>query len=199
MFQKVPFIFIFILFCFASISARAEEKLNSPLSLEEVVVNVFEKNPELKSLHKEVEATKAKVPQVRSWEDTQIGVRFFEVPFNAGIGSAEDIDYIVSQKIPFPGKKNAAAKVVYHEYLHHLELAGKRGREFLKEVKSTYYTLFSIHHRIKINENMESILKQLIQTAQSQVAANQASSFEAIQAQTELAKILTGRELLLQN
>ena len=110
MFQKVSSIFIFILFCFVSLSVQAKEKPLSSLSLEEAVVNVFEKNPELKSLQKEAEAAKAKISQSRSWDDTMIGVRFFEVPFNQGITAADDIDYIVSQKIPFPGKKKAVSK-----------------------------------------------------------------------------------------
>ncbi|MBL7684915.1 MAG: TolC family protein, partial [Deltaproteobacteria bacterium] len=143
--------------------AQVQDQLNaSPLTLEEAIQQTLAQNPELKAMQKDAEAIKAKVPQARSWDDPQIGVRLYQVPFNGGVGEASDIDYIVSQKIPFPGKKKAASEIVYHDYLHHLESLNANGRTLLREVKQTYYALFSVNRQIEQSKQVEKILKSLI-------------------------------------
>lgn len=179
-------------------SESENKSASSILSLEEAVALTLTQNPELKSMQKGTEASKAKVPQARSWDDTQMGVRFFEVPFNQGITAADDIDYIVSQKIPFPGKKKAASQAVYHEYLHHLEDLNARGRELLREVKSTYFNLFALQRQIEQFTKIESLLKGLIQSAQSKLSTGQGMAIDAIQGQAELAKFLVEKESLIQ-
>jgi cobalt-zinc-cadmium efflux system outer membrane protein len=171
---------------------------HSPLTLEEAVEATLQKNPELKAMEKDVDATHAKVPQARSWDDPMVGVRFYQVPFNGGIDDAMDIDYIVSQKIPFPGKKKAYSQIAYHEYLHHIELLGERGRELLRDVKTTYYSLFSVNRLIGTSREIENLLKGVIQSAQAKLAANQAMATDSIQGQVELAKVLFERQSLVE-
>ncbi len=179
--------------------AQVQEKIKpSLLSVEEAVQQAIGQNPELQSMQKEVEAMKAKVPQGRAWEDPLIGVRLYQVPFKGGLDEASDIDYIVSQKIPFPGKKKAAAEIIYHDYLHHLESLNASGRVLLREVKQNYYSLFAVNQQIEQSKQVEKILKGLVQSAQSKLATGEASSTDALQGQTDLAKLLVEREPLLE-
>lgn len=188
-----------LLVCSVNGSAQVQERLNSPvLTLEEAVQQSLGQNPELKAVQKDVDAIKAKVPQARSWDDPLIGVRLYQVPFNGGIGEASDIDYIVAQKIPFPGKKKAASEIVYHDYLHHLETLNASGRKLLREVKQTYFSLFAINRQIAQSKQVEKILKGLVQSAQSKLATNEATSTDALQGQTDLAKLLIEREPLFE-
>src|SRR4030095_203580 len=126
-----------------------------PLTLEEAVTNALQQNPELKAMQKDVEAAQAKIPQARSWDDPMVGVRFYQVPFSGSFDDAADIDYIVSQKFPFPGKKKAASQIPYHDYLHHIEALGGRGRELLRDVKTAYFALFSAERTIAVNYEIE--------------------------------------------
>lgn len=192
-------LFSALLFSVQSTQVKSNEKSNPEIfSLQDVIETTLAQNPELKAMQKGVDASKAKVPQARSWDDTMIGVRFFEVPFNQGITSADDIDYIASQKIPFPGKKKAASQVVYHEYLHHLEELNAKGRGLLREVKVTYFSLFALQRQIEQLTKIESLLKSLIQSAQIKLAAGQGMATDAIQGQVELAKFLIEKEPLLE-
>jgi len=177
---------------------QAQESMSTPLTLQEATRSTLEKNPELKAMEEDNHAAKAKVPQVRSWNDTQIGVRFYQVPFGEGLGHAMDIDYIVAQKFPFPGKKKAAAQMAYHEYLHHLELLDARGREILRDLKKTYYNLYAVQRQIAVSEKIESLLKKMSKTSQAKLATNQTSSLDAVQSQSELAKVLSEKENLKQ-
>ncbi len=193
MFKKI---FLFsLLGSFFFCPLHAEEVLN----LDQAGQQSLEKNPELKAMEEDNKAAKAQIPQARSWDDTQIGVRFYQVPWGAGLDQAMDIDYIIAQKIPFPGKKKAASQIAYHNYLHHLELLGARGREILRDVKSTYYSLYTILKRIEVTQKIEATLKSTIQNAQSKLSANQAIGLDAIQGQAELAKVLSEKEILKQS
>lgn len=199
MYKKISLLFIIALGLLTP-SLKAEESNKSTLlNLDEAAQEILAKNPELKAMEEEAKAAKAQVPQARAWEDPQIGVRFYQVPWGEGLDQAMDIDYIISQKFPFPGKKKAASKIAYHTYLHHLELLGARGREILQELKSTYYSLYSVLRRIELSHKIETTLRGSIQNAQAKLAANQTVALDAIQGQAELAKILAEKEILKQN
>ncbi|MBL7684947.1 MAG: TolC family protein, partial [Deltaproteobacteria bacterium] len=136
----------------ASIGWSAESQKSPPLlNLEELILRTLQVHPELKALEKEAEAVQDRSQAARSWEDPEVGVRFYQVPFGKGLDAAGDIDYILSQKIPFPGKRKTDSEIIYHEYLHHLESLNARGRSLLKEIKTTYYELYSIQKQIASN------------------------------------------------
>lgn len=178
-------------------SLAAQEAGN--MGIDEISQESLAKNPELKAMEEEAKAAKAQVPQARSWEDPQIGVRFYQIPWGGGLDQAMDIDYIISQKFPFPGKKKAAAEIAYHTYLHHLELLGQRGREILRDLKSTYFKLYAVQKRIELSQKIEANLKNSIQTAQAKLSANNTLALDSIQGQAELAKILSEKEGLKQS
>ncbi|GEM_PF-3502104 len=200
MFQRLFWIyFLIILFEIPIQNSYGESKPGStPLTLEEAVMATLEQNPEFQAMKKSAEAAHDKITQARSWDDPQIGVRFFQIPFNGPQDETSDIDYIVAQKIPFPGKKKAASQIVYHEYLHHLEEAGAKGRALLREVKTTYYDLFSVGHLLEQNRKIENTLRTLIRSTQAKLSAGQSLASDAALAQAELASILVARQPLLE-
>jgi outer membrane protein, heavy metal efflux system len=181
--------------------AHAEPKKQAeskPLTLEEAVTVTLQQNPELRAMQKDVDAANAKISQARSWDDPMVGVRFYQVPFNGSFDDAMDIDYIVAQKFPFPGKKKAASQIAYHEYLHHIELLGERGRQMLRDVKTAYYGLFSVRRMLEASRQSEGVLRRMVETAQAKLSANQAPAIDAIQGQAEIAKILAERQALVE-
>lgn len=168
------------------------------LSLDAAVLTALEQNPELKAMQQDAAAAKTKYPGSRFWEDPMIGVRFYDVPLGENIDKATDIDYIIAQKFPFPGKVKAASKAAYHEYLYTVQMLGARGREIVSEVKTAYYGLYAAQRMIEVNRKIESYLRSTVQVAQSKLAAGQAMGVDAVQGQAELAKILSDRESLNQ-
>ena len=174
----------------------SEANPSKGLSLEEATQILLQQNPELKAMKKESEAAQAKVPQAKGWDDPQVGVRFYQVPFGEGLGKAMDIDYIASQKIPFPGKKKAAGQIAYHEYLHHLESLNARGRQLVREMKTVYYKLFVLDRQLAQSFKLQKLLLGWIQSAQANLSSGQGMASEVVQAQTELAKQGIERESL---
>ncbi|MCC7345543.1 MAG: TolC family protein [Deltaproteobacteria bacterium] len=168
------------------------------LSLDAAVLTALEQNPELKAMQQDAAAAKAQSKQSRFWDDPMVGVRFYQVPLGKNLDKAMDIDYIVAQKFPFPGKVKAASEIAYHNYLHHLELLSGRGRELLRELKETYYRLHAVQQRIAVTRQIEGRLRGMVQAAQARLAANQTPAVDAVQGQTEIAKLLGEREVMRQ-
>ena len=50
------------------------------LSLDKVIEESLENNPEISAAQNRWEAAKAKVPQVRWWGDPQLGISFEKIP-----------------------------------------------------------------------------------------------------------------------
>lgn len=182
-----------------NIQAGSKTDVHPVLSLEEAIVQALTQNPQLQSMQKDVDAAHAKVPQARSWDDPMVGVRFYQVPFSGSFDEAMDIDYIISQKIPFPGKKKAASQMAYHDYLHHIEQLGGKGREILRDIKTTYYSLYATDRMIESSRKIEGSLRTMIRGAEAKLAANQAMAVDALQGQAEIARVLAEREPLFQN
>jgi outer membrane protein TolC len=167
-----------------------------PLSLEEATRITLEQNPELKALEQDAEAAKTKNSKARYWDDPMIGVRFYQVPFEGGFDQTADIDYIIRQKFPVGGKANAASQMAYHDYQHHLHLLNGRGRELLRELKTSYTQLYAAQRQLEVNRQTESNLRAMVQSAQSKLAAGKANAAEAMLGQSEIAKVLAERQML---
>jgi cobalt-zinc-cadmium efflux system outer membrane protein len=186
---------------FPAVPALAESKSDAAgevLSLEQAIGTAFAQNPELKALYQEAESAKARVSKARYWEDPMIGVRFYQIPFEGGFDETEDIDYIARQKFPLGGKAKAAREMAYHEYQHRLHALSGRGREILRDIKTTYYNLYSIGKRIGVSRELESNFRSLVSSAQARLATNQTFLTDAALAQTEIAKLLVERQALFQ-
>ncbi len=190
------------LFLLFSLPVEAENskpesfRKESGLTLERLLEMSLEKNPELQAMHKDSEAAAAKIPQAKALEDPEIGVRFYQVPFGKRPDKAMDVDYLISQKFSFPGKKQAEGKIAIHEHSHHLELKNKRENEILRDIKTTYFSLYAIHKQKEVLRSVQSILKTEITMAQTKLAANQAEVLEISRAQAELARLFLEDESL---
>ena len=168
------------------------------LSLDQAVQATLAQNPELKSMQQDAEAAKSATKKSRYWDDPMVGVRFYQVPIGGNLDQAVDIDYIVAQKFPFPGKVKAASEIAHHNYLHHLEDLDGRGRELLRELKTAYYQLFATERQLEVSRSLEAKLRGLVQNAQAKLASGEPATADAAQGQAELARLLAEREALKQ-
>ncbi len=170
----------------------------APLTLEGATQLAMDQNPELKALASDAEAAKTKSSKARYWDDPMIGVRFYQVPFEGGVGQIEDIDYIVRQKFPIGGKDKAQAQMAYHEYQHRLHLLSGKGREIIRDLKTAYAQLFSLQRQLAVSRENEGQLRSIVGSAHSKLASGKANASEAMLGQTEIAKVLADRQMLLQ-
>ena len=188
---------IMVLFCGALLlsgaAAAREEKI---LTLKEAIERVLVANPEIVAAHYRTEAARARIPQAKALEDPMVGVMFDDTPINtANVRRAEEIDYRIEQKIPFPGKRYVRGKEARFEALAVAERSGAKTHDVLLDLKKTYYEVYRLERSLEVNRRLQGIFRGLRGSAESAYATGQTGGGPPLQAQVELSKL--GNEAVL--
>lgn len=170
--------------------ADQADGVSPPLHLGELIQEALQKNPELYAFQERWKAAKARVWQARSWDDTMVGVDFEGIPRGrADADTAMDQEWMISQKIPFPGKRFLRGRVAAKE----AKMAGEdyraKEREIVSEVKKVYFEYFFREHEVLLHEETKRILERLSKSAEARYATGQVAYHEVLRAHTELATI----------
>lgn len=155
------FILVVILL-FMALPARSEEKQIVKLSLDDVVREARENNPEILAAKEKWLAAERKIPQVRTWPDPQIGIMWENIPRDKlSLGDASMRTYNIFQMIPFPGKLALKARVAKRSAQMAEQMYKAKELEIITKVKKAYYKLFFIHKAIEINRRNKDLLQIL--------------------------------------
>lgn len=166
---------------------RSEEPA---LRLSDLIEEALKKNPELYAFQERWKAAKARVWRAMSWDDTMVGADFEGIP--RGRIDADrntDIEWMVSQKIPFPGKRFLAGRVAAKEARMAREDFRAKEREIISEVKKAYFEYFLREHEVLLHEETKRILERLSKSAESLYATGKTPYREVLRTHTELAQI----------
>lgn len=158
--------------------------------LSDLVLEALKKNPELRVFEERWKAAKARVWQAISWDDTMMGADFEGIPRGrVDAGRATNIEWMVSQKIPFPGKRFLKGRVAAKEAKIAEADFWAKEREIASEVKKAYFEYFLREHETLLHEETKRILEKLSQSAESRYATGKIPYPEVLKAHTELAII----------
>ena len=168
----------------ACVSAHGGE--GDRLTLQAVIEEALEKNPEIQALQKRFEAADARVPQARTLPDPHIEIE----PETAFGGRLGKIEYTLAQKFPFPGKLRLQGEVAQAEANQaQAEYQAKR-LQVITRVKSGYHQLFLAHKALEIKREEADLLKQFATITQAKYAVGTAAQQDALKAQVTLATTL---------
>lgn len=171
-----------------AISPPPEEVKIAALKLSDLIEQALRNNPELKVFEEQWKAAKARVWQEVSWEDTMAGVDFEGIP-GGGFGHASDLEWMISQKIPFPGKRFLRGRVAGKEANIRKEDYEAKKREIMSKVKKTYFEYFLRDHEAMLHEETIRILERLAKSAESRYATGQMGYAEVLKIYAELAEM----------
>ncbi|MBS4033463.1 MAG: TolC family protein [Ignavibacterium sp.] len=166
---------------------QSQESLNS------LVTEAIQNNPQLKSASQYALAKRQTINQVTSWDAPQIGVEFFQSPISAfpnPLKNQMEMDYSIQQMIPFPGKLSAMGNVAENNANMYESQFKALERKIIKDVKSTYYELYLIQKKIEINEENQNLLRKFIEIASKQYEVGMGKQPDIIRAQTELSTLI---------
>lgn len=162
----------------------------SGLTLDEVVKEALENNPEILAAENKWEAARAKVPQVRWWSDPQLGISFERIPQGSySLGAAKMRMLSISQMIPFPGKLSLKGRMAQREVMIAKEESEAKQQAVVAQVKSAYYRLFLVHKSIEIVNEEKDLLRKFERIAETEYAVGQAAQHDVLKAQVELSLI----------
>src|SRR3989338_3208291 len=168
----------------------AQHAYAEPLNLDALIKDAVANNPELLSLKKKHEASRARVPQAKSLDDPMLGLEFEQVPRGGlKLNKADTNMYSVSQMIPFPGKLSAKGKIALAESQMIASEYKTKETEIIKEVKLAYYDLFMKQKDIELTGVIKDILAQAEKVAETKYTLGKAEQSEVLKAQAEFAQL----------
>lgn len=158
--------------------------------LSELIREALSQNPELRAFKERWKAAKARVWKEVSWDDTMVGADFEGIPRGkSDLGRAMDVEWMIAQDIPFPGKRFLKGRVAAKEAKMAQEDYRAKEREITSEIKKAYFEYFLKDHEVMLHEETKRILERLSKSAEARYATGQIPYMDVLRAHTELAVI----------
>lgn len=156
----------------------------------DLITEALKKNPEISVYKERWKAAKARVWQAVSWDDTMVGADFEGIPRGSlDAGRNSDIEWTISQKIPFPGKRFLRGRVASKEAKMREADYRAKEREIVSEVKKAYFEYALRENELQNHVETKQILEQLSKSAESRYATAKISYSEVLRVHTQLALI----------
>jgi cobalt-zinc-cadmium efflux system outer membrane protein len=160
-------------------------------SLEVLLQEALQNNPELKAAEKKWDAAKAMIPQAGAWMDPMLSLE--------GMSATQEIGFTkysfmqkkvgISQQFPFPGKLGLKKKMAQYD-------AQMMGADYqnlknmlISEVKMAYYELFFVNKAKEITEKNKALLSDMAKVAETKYMVGQGLQPDVLSAHLELSKL----------
>jgi len=174
-------------------SENIQKEKSELTTLQELIDEALQNNPEIKALSESWEASKMRIPQAGAWKDPQINFNIINLPakqFSFGLEPMTGKQFLFTQQIPFPGKTSLKEKVAGEEENVFGELFSDKKNEIIKKVKTAYYNLYLIDKSIEITEKNKSLLESFIRIVSSKYEVGRGLQQDILKSQVEISKIM---------
>jgi len=176
---------------FVSLAGLAEEKNQKSLDL--LVAEARNNNPELKAMRDQAGAAKLKIRESTALDAPQVGVDFYQAPVKSFPNPLDDqmeIDYFIQQSFPYPGKlyagRNSAKSfsgMAEQEYR-------AKELEIIMELKMAFYQLYFVQRELEINFENRKLMQGFVEIARRQYEVGMVNQADFLRGQTELALLI---------
>ncbi|MCG3113331.1 MAG: TolC family protein [Candidatus Manganitrophus sp. SB1] len=164
----------------------AKEESFETLSLEEVLQQVAERNPEISAARRQVDAAEERIPQARAFDDPQVGLMQWSIPSNFNVFDPNETWYIVSQNVPFFGKRELRGRFAKLESAMAREDFHGVEKRIIAQAQQAYYDLFFAHKALEIHHEQVELARRFSQIAREKFAVGEVGQQDVIRAQVEL-------------
>lgn len=176
------------------------QELAGPQPVETYLQFALAQNPDLHAARKRVEAAANRVPQAASLEDPRLSVMGF--PFDPNqpqtASGRTTVRMSATQEVPWFGTLRTRAAVAEAETeMARRQLAGVE-LEVIEQVKRAYYELFLVQRSIRIVEQDQKLLENLLRVAETLYQTGRTTQQDVLRAEVELANLENQRIQLRQ-
>ncbi len=186
--RKITAAFIIFALLSGVNSLPAQEVLSLAVLIKEAQSN----NPEIQAARKRWEASKARVPQAKAWEDPKVGISLEKIPkgtLKLDRTMAEDRALSISQAFPLSGRLSLKGKIaVVESQISASEYKGIE-LEVINEVKKAYYSLFLNHKEAELKENSVQLLEDSSRVAEAKYGLGKLAQGEVLKLHLEIARM----------
>ena len=183
----------------ASAPDRAQAPSSAaPLRLPEVIEVVLGAHPEVRAAQERYLALSERPAQASSLPDPMISTGYTSsgnpLP-GAGLGSDPNAQFsvMVSQEIPYPGKRQARAEVARREANAEQQQVDATRLALIGKAKQAYYRLAASYQLDDVLSRNEALLTDLLKVSESRYSVGQAAQQDVIRTQKELSLLALQR------
>lgn len=189
----------------SSINASTSEKgpgtPTATVSLEDLIREALDRNPSIKAAAREVLASRARVPQVRTLPDPVLTTGWAGniTPYSVQRGDPSSYRGLnLMQEIPFPGKLKLRGQIADREAeALRWDLENAR-RDVVAQVKAAYYEYAYYHKAIEITQKDQDLLGSLTKIADARYKVGMGIQSDVLRAQVEQSRLLQRLTVLKQ-
>src|SRR5437660_914467 len=163
----------------------------TPLRLADLIREAREKNPDLKAAEARVRAMKASVSPAGALDDPMLMVQLWNAPVDF---SSIPVMVEVSRQLPLGGKRAARRDAAGADAaMTEADFAAKQ-RDIETQVASAYFDLFLAERTQEVDDELERILRVLLQSSEARVSTGKGEQVELLRAQGSLVQLRSDRE-----
>lgn len=170
-----------------------------PLTVEIAVDTALHENPGLSEMRARADAMAAIPSQAGSLPDPRLSVGAVNFPTDGFSFTHEPMTQVqvgLSQVIPFPGKLTLSRRAAEYDAAAALHNVDETRLLLVRDVRTTWWRLFSLDRSLSIVGRNKTLLRQFIQVALSKYKVGKGLQQDVLLAQLELSR-LTDLELRL--
>lgn len=161
------------------------------LHLEEVLSYAQQHNPAIQAARQRVLAAQERPAQVSALEDPVFTYEGFNLPENFDLTRADNNILKLSQKLPFPGKRQLRGEIATHE----TEIAKEEARMVEATtragLKNAYYDLWQVQQNLLLYSHDKELVARFAAIAEQKYAVGLSSQPDVLRAQVELTRLST--------
>lgn len=162
------------------------------LRLDELLSLARERNPKIRALKNDVEAYAFRIPQQKSLPDPMVGLSFQNMGLNKitiGQEVMSGIGLSFTQAFPFPGKLRLKGEIAEKAYERKRETLNAVELEVLRDVKLSYFELFSLHKSVEILLRQKALLEKALSLTETKYAVGSGVQSDIFKAKVEISRM----------
>ena len=163
------------------------------LSLDDVIREALEKNPEAQSAMHTVNAFKRRVPQAKALPDPMVSVGWAGnlAPFSLQNGDPSSYRGItVSEQFPYPGKLKLRGEIASKEADAAQADCEAIRRRVTAEVSGAYFDYFYFDQAIQTTERNKELLEKLSKIAEARYRVGKSMQADVLRSQVEISLLI---------
>lgn len=185
--MKKNILFGFLMLVPALLVAQEDAaRLNDLLQL------ALERNPRIKAVGLEAQASSFRVPQERSLPDPMVDFSLKNMgfpQFTIGQEVMSGVGVSFSQAIPFPGKLRLKGEIAEKAFERQKEVRNAVVLGVLKDVKIAYFELYALHKSIAILREQKALLEKAQELTETKYAVGSGVQSDVLKAKVEISKM----------
>jgi outer membrane protein TolC len=166
-----------------------------PVSLQALVAEALEQNPEIKAMRRGFDMMRARVPQAKALPEPMLSYGYagnaaFVPPFDIQKGDPASARILsLTQEVPYPGKLTIKGKMANVEAEAEWWNYEQVRLNVVAEVKDAYYDLFYLHKAIETVTKNRELVEKFARIAEAGYSVGKGVQQDVLKAQVEISKL----------